>query len=247
MNVIADIAGQYKTLMALLKKMPDDEPVSVGDMVDRGPQSREVLNFFKNHGKAIYGNHEHLMVDFYRFTRIYEYNLWSMWNGGWATLQSYMDDDKTYCFPQMAEFLEKKHHRHCLNTDNYPGIHQATSEFMQAIVPEETVEWIESLPHKIEEDGYIITHGPINPSVPWEKQIKTETFMDTIHAVMWNRGKPRRIENKFQLYGHMSRKKVHEHKDKEGVYALGLDTSRADILTGYSTITKQIYQQEYIL
>ena len=47
MNLIGDIQGNYHTLRALLKQMPDEEPVSVGDMVDRGPRSKEVLEFFR--------------------------------------------------------------------------------------------------------------------------------------------------------------------------------------------------------
>jgi len=33
MNLIGDIQGNYHTLRGLLKQMPDEEPVSVGDMV----------------------------------------------------------------------------------------------------------------------------------------------------------------------------------------------------------------------
>ena len=63
-NIISDIAGNYKTLMALLEKMPQDEEIiSVGDMVDRGPRSKEVIEFFMNNenATAIMGNHEHMM------------------------------------------------------------------------------------------------------------------------------------------------------------------------------------------
>ena len=42
MNLIGDIQGNYHTLRALLKQMPDEEPVSVGDMIDRGPRSKAV-------------------------------------------------------------------------------------------------------------------------------------------------------------------------------------------------------------
>ncbi|MEC9337269.1 MAG: metallophosphoesterase [SAR324 cluster bacterium] len=45
MNPIGDIQGNYRTLLALLKQIPDDDPVSVGDMIDRGPRSMEVLEF----------------------------------------------------------------------------------------------------------------------------------------------------------------------------------------------------------
>ena len=49
MNLIGDIHGNYQTLLALLKQMPDEEPVSVGDMIDRGPLSRKEHEFFMKH------------------------------------------------------------------------------------------------------------------------------------------------------------------------------------------------------
>ena len=85
MNLIGDIQGNYHTLRALLKQMPDEEPVSVGDMVDRGPRSKEVLEFFRLHGKALLGNHEHMMLDYFKGTEIYMPHIWLL-NSGDATL-----------------------------------------------------------------------------------------------------------------------------------------------------------------
>ena len=45
MNLIGDIQGNYRTLLALLKQMPDDDPVSVGDMIDRGRAPWKCLSF----------------------------------------------------------------------------------------------------------------------------------------------------------------------------------------------------------
>ncbi|MCH2295693.1 MAG: metallophosphoesterase [SAR324 cluster bacterium] len=87
MNLIGDIHGNYQTLLALLKQMPDEEPVSVGDMIDRGPRSRKVLEFFMKHGRALLGNHEHMMLDHLNGGGDYERGLWFM-NGGNATLAS---------------------------------------------------------------------------------------------------------------------------------------------------------------
>ena len=89
MNVVSDIAGNFKTLMALIKKMPDDEVLSVGDMVDRGPRSKEVVDWFMKNGKAILGNHEHMMLDFYLHDQsFYGQGLWQ-YNGGGKTQISY--------------------------------------------------------------------------------------------------------------------------------------------------------------
>lgn len=87
-NIIGDIAGRYDELMLLLDKMPEaDLVLSVGDMVDRGPKSRQVLEWFMNteNADALYGNHEDLF-----WNGIVNKNTWTwVMNGGGATLQSF--------------------------------------------------------------------------------------------------------------------------------------------------------------
>lgn len=61
--IIGDIHGCAQSLAALLDKAglgDDDEMISIGDMVDRGPDSAGVLRFFRDHprARAIMGNHE---------------------------------------------------------------------------------------------------------------------------------------------------------------------------------------------
>jgi hypothetical protein len=87
-NIIGDIAGNYDTLMALIKKMPDEEVLSVGDMIDRGPKSKEVIEWFMKNGKAILGNHEHMMLDSQRHTGFYQDCTW-LSNGARPTINSF--------------------------------------------------------------------------------------------------------------------------------------------------------------
>ena len=87
-SIISDVAGQFQSLMALVKKMPDDEVISIGDMIDRGPDSDRVLVWFMKHGKAILGNHEHMMIDHQNSGLYYEDGVWFA-NGGLRTLESY--------------------------------------------------------------------------------------------------------------------------------------------------------------
>jgi serine/threonine protein phosphatase 1 len=61
--LIGDIHGCYTELLELLDKAalgPDDEILAVGDLVDRGPDNRGVLDFFRQNPRAgsIMGNHE---------------------------------------------------------------------------------------------------------------------------------------------------------------------------------------------
>jgi hypothetical protein len=88
-NVIGDIAGRFDELMLLLDKMPKaDVVLSIGDMIDRHDQSEQVVAWFMKNGKALKGNHEHMMLDYYNPTNFYQSGLWE-YNGGTATLCSF--------------------------------------------------------------------------------------------------------------------------------------------------------------
>ena len=62
--VVGDIHGCFDELTRLLSEVgfsPEDVLVSVGDMLDRGPQSWETARFFRDtpNAGAVLGNHEH--------------------------------------------------------------------------------------------------------------------------------------------------------------------------------------------
>jgi len=105
MYTVGDIHGCYDTLVALLAKLPDDAKVCfVGDLIDRGPKSMQVVELVKNNPNyyCVKGNHEEMMVDdsdnALRFMsqwpsgRLYNHNS-SVWcrNGGKETIQSYSE------------------------------------------------------------------------------------------------------------------------------------------------------------
>lgn len=89
MIVVGDIHGNFKTFEALLKKLPDDEIFLVGDTIDRGPRSKEVLDFLLYHPeiKSVLGNHEQVFLQ--SFNDIFHYNWW-LKIGGRQTEQSYL-------------------------------------------------------------------------------------------------------------------------------------------------------------
>ena len=89
--IFGDIAGQYDALQRLIKKAdrPNAKLVSVGDMIDRGPDSDKVVDFFLDH-LAILGNHEDMMLDVILGQNRYA-NMPEIWyrNGGIPTLECY--------------------------------------------------------------------------------------------------------------------------------------------------------------
>jgi serine/threonine protein phosphatase 1 len=88
-TVIGDVHGCYKTLMALLSKMPTKHKKRLcfaGDLIDRGPMSKEVVEFvMKNNHDCVMGNHEFMMAN---WSGSYSDMLW-LGNGGDKALESY--------------------------------------------------------------------------------------------------------------------------------------------------------------
>ena len=90
--VIGDIHGHFELVDQLLKAVEFDEIVdrmiSVGDGIDRGPESQRALEFLeKPWFYSIRGNHEAMLID----SQAREYGVYELWmkNGGeWSDLVS---------------------------------------------------------------------------------------------------------------------------------------------------------------
>ena len=69
--VIGDLHGCYETLLALQDQIavePHDRLIFLGDLIDRGPRIREVLDFvlYRPNTIVLQGNHEFAFVDYFR-------------------------------------------------------------------------------------------------------------------------------------------------------------------------------------
>ncbi len=91
-NVIGDIAGRHDELMELLAKMPTASlTLAVGDLVDRGPKSRQVIEWFMGDPmsrESVFANHELMMLEAHREFAPGAHPYWG-YNGGDATVKSY--------------------------------------------------------------------------------------------------------------------------------------------------------------
>lgn len=96
---ISDIHGCYDSMMALMEQLPinkEDTVVFLGDYVDRGPKTKNVIDQCMKwekenpHWQFLYGNHEDLMLDalVYKGRIYHSYDLWYQ-QGGLQTAQSY--------------------------------------------------------------------------------------------------------------------------------------------------------------
>lgn len=94
--VIGDVHGHYDGLMTLLELISpnaDDQVYFLGDLIDRGPQSAQVIEFVKNSAyQSLLGNHEHLLLEAFPNNQAYPPALQAwLQSGGRATISSYDD------------------------------------------------------------------------------------------------------------------------------------------------------------
>jgi len=142
---IGDIHGCYDQMVELLAKVdegyPERQLVFLGDYVDRGPNSKgvvqKVIDLEKSEGAIVLrGNHEDMMID------PQEQGIW-LHNGGYQCLQSYGWTIETGSFPNPEDSAEFYRHLSWL-TDNSRLFYQT--------------------------DRHFFVHAGINPDLPLDKQ-----------------------------------------------------------------------------
>lgn len=122
---ITDIHGEFKKLDSLLEKLDinfDDTIVFLGDYIDRGPDSKGVVNRIISTGeicKCIYlkGSHEYAYLKAREGDEYYKYLFWNY--GGVQTVESYGSFENIY--KVHGEFFESL--KPYYETDEYFFIH----------------------------------------------------------------------------------------------------------------------------
>jgi serine/threonine protein phosphatase 1 len=142
---VGDIHGCYEKLAAMMKILPwnredGDILVFIGDYVDRGPQSREVVEYLvrlkRRGGNLVFlkGNHEKMLLDYYIQQRD---QMLYVANGGGETIASYVEG----------------------------GIGRKAF-----VLPEDHLEFLLGLSLYYETDNYIFVHAGLRDGIPLEKQ-----------------------------------------------------------------------------
>ncbi len=128
---IGDIHGCYDKLLTLIEKIPvdfaRDTLVFIGDYIDRGPHSIEVVDYLIQLKKRVptciflKGNHEDMLEKYLDGTDRFTYLL----NGGQQTLDSYLRkttrSDSHPIFPEHLEFFNSL--RLLYETEEYIFVH----------------------------------------------------------------------------------------------------------------------------
>ena len=157
--VIGDIHGCLDLLDRLIEAIYRDAAergtesltVTVGDYIDRGPDSRGVIdrlmaNPFPGRYVALKGNHEAMMEGFLADPSVGD--LWSL-NGGLETLRSFGVSVST--------------------SSSRPDFARAAQQLRTAIMPQES-RFLASLSPSLTVGRYFICHAGVRPGVPLDRQ-----------------------------------------------------------------------------
>ncbi|HRE41202.1 MAG TPA: metallophosphoesterase [Ignavibacteria bacterium] len=119
--IIGDIHGCFYTLSALYEKIQNytSEIYSVGDLIDRGNFSKEVIEFcIDNNIKPVLGNHEIMLLDVLERPNVNRIEL-HFRNGGKKTAKSYFDIKDGSNINEYYEAVNGENHLKFLKTLPY--------------------------------------------------------------------------------------------------------------------------------
>jgi serine/threonine protein phosphatase 1 len=179
--VIPDIHGCSKTLTALVSNLIRparyDELYFLGDYVDRGPDSKGVIDFIRSLQKEEYnitvlkGNHEDFMIELYdaemKAKNTWWHNLGNRKNKVWLDIGG----------------------KSTLKSFNTAGIRN---------IPRDYIEWMRSLKYYIPLENFILVHAGLN--------FKNDDPFEDQRAMLWLRDyeiKPEKIGNRRIIHGHV--------------------------------------------
>ncbi len=197
--IIGDVHGEYGSLLKLTKQLPKNSKlIFVGDLVDRGRKSKEVINFVReNNHLCVLGNHEKMMIEYVRaFEKSYP-NLPSMtfyhkWIncGGKQTLLSY----------EIIEIDKHDGKLYCTEDDK---------KFKQLLAD---VRWLESLPlyieleHKRDSKPVVISHACVTNVWQYRNDADKKDIFE--EDILWSRKNPKEDVEIFNIFGHTIQKEV---------------------------------------
>ena len=175
--IISDVHGCYKSLKALINQFPNKENskiVFVGDLIDRGASSCEVVKFIMdNNYDCVLGNHEEMFLEFAPSKENEDLSNSKHWLfncGGEQTLKSYTCKDEYY----------KQY------------------DFMKTLPL-----YLEYKDYKTLDNRYlVVSHSTVGKMWNLRNSTNKDDVEEFNHFVKWSRWKNHDNEEIFNVYGH---------------------------------------------
>jgi serine/threonine protein phosphatase 1 len=205
---IGDVHGHFRELLGLYDRLlreadlrpARDTVVLLGDLVDGGPDTRQVVTWCMTmarrypHWVFLKGNHEDLLLDALRHhCRTYgSFNLW--WSqGGRATADSYLLDSADPAATPCAR--------------------------AQTTIPEEHLDWLEERPLYHETETHVFVHAGLRPAISLAAQREQDLLWIREEFLLSRHD----FGGKRVVFGHTAHREPRIEPNK-----LGIDTMRRD-------------------
>jgi serine/threonine protein phosphatase 1 len=266
--VVGDIHGMYDPLKRLITELRSREAahkekigkiIFIGDYIDYGPSSKEVLDLLMNleyETLFMAGNHEDLLLHYCKKSYFYEEygNMWFNGNGGQDTILSFNPAPEVYnkvkLHPEDTFFPD-------YSREFEPGDYEFEKKYMDFFSS-----LVYSHTEKLEEDGKTLklafSHAGLDASRNLDEQLKLKTF-DEFHDYcqkhkiyqknfnLWSRKEPKEKYGDYILiHGHTTTEMLPECYKNLGTYKpeSGLPYFRflkPGIRTGYEDFSHMYY------
>lgn len=217
---VGDVHGCLDKLLRLLDVLnydpAEDRLIFLGDYIDRGPDSKGVVDLLlrlqRENADNIFlmGNHEDNFLTYVHACTTGEHdNYWLsepfFAGGGVTTLQSY-----------------------------HPTLRHPTNPQLVEAIPAEHLQFMSQLPLFWQDDTYLLVHAGIRPGIPLERQYENDLlrirrpFLFTPHGL-----------DKCVVFGHTPFRDVLWEQDK-----IGIDTGACFQVAGYGKLTALCLQTQ---
>ncbi len=224
--VIGDIHGYYKQLQNALHNadyQDGDRLIFLGDYIDRGPRSGEVMEFLLSlkNGDNVFlrGNHEEYLIralagDVHAYGVLME-------NGFISTLKDYGVDIKTLSYSTAGRhYIERDGKHTLLDSRELPA-------FLKDVFPAEHLTFIAATRYSFETDRFFFSHAGAEPCIPLHEQAGTDFVWGTDGFFL----KQKYTYGKTLVFGHFH---LPEPFLARGRIGLGADMCVRILITDYS-------------
>jgi serine/threonine protein phosphatase 1 len=230
---IGDIHGcsvAFDALLEVVNPGPDDLVITLGDYIDRGPDSNKVVErLIGLHADlnlvSLAGNHEEMILEWRNKNHTATLTWWA--NGGLATLRSYCRGNerwliemfwKSFTFPHASEY------------------HDAACE----LIPQEHWDFFENCLDWYETDDYIFVHGQLDPDLGLAEQSPQELHWARFYSLE----KPHKSGKKV-ICGHTPQ---YNGRPADIEHAVCIDTYLygGQWLTCFDVLNFKYYQANYL-
>jgi serine/threonine protein phosphatase 1 len=207
-------------LLDLIKPTKDDTLVFLGDYIDRGNQSKQVIDKLielkeKFNVHTLMGNHEELIIHAPEGKD--DCTLWCI-NGGVATIQSYSESQRQYMWLETLEHPKQLHQ----------------------LIPYEHWKFFKACEDYYETDTHIFLHANYDPDVDAKDQNPEISKWRHFNATP----KPHK-SGKTVIVGHTPQKD-YKIRDDEHVICIDTGACGSGCLTALEVNTKKIWQVDKI-